>query len=74
MLDARVSHEDFLDDELRQAAIMRQLEIIGEATGRMTPEFLRDLADVLPRTVMSWKACTMCSFMGTMRSTLKLCG
>ncbi|MCL4319189.1 MAG: DUF86 domain-containing protein [Firmicutes bacterium] len=47
-----VSHEDFLDDELRQAAIMHQLEIIGEATGQMTPEFLRDHADVLPWTVM----------------------
>ncbi|PSR23195.1 MAG: hypothetical protein C7B45_03615 [Sulfobacillus acidophilus] len=47
-----ISHEEFLDDELRQSAIMRQLEIIGEATGRLTAEFLQDHADVLPWNVM----------------------
>ena len=47
-----ISHEEFLDDELRQSAIMRQLEIIGEATGRLTAEFLQAHADVLPWNVM----------------------
>ena len=31
---------------------MRQLEIIGEATGRLTSEFLRAHEDVLPWNVM----------------------
>ena len=47
-----ISHEEFLDDELRQSAIMRQLKIIGEATGRLTSEFLQAHADVLPWNVM----------------------
>ena len=47
-----ISHEEFQDDELRQSAIMRQLEIIDEATGRLTAEFLQDHADVLPLNVM----------------------
>ena len=47
-----ISHEEFLDDELRQSAIMRRLEIIGEATGRLTSEFLQAHADVLPWNVM----------------------
>lgn len=47
-----ISHEEFLDDELRQSAIMRQLEIIGEATGQLTVEFLQAHADVLPWNVM----------------------
>ena len=28
-----ISHEEFVNDELRQSAIIPQLEIIGEATG-----------------------------------------
>ena len=47
-----ISREEFLGDELRQSAIMRQLEIIGEATGRLTSEFLQAHADVLPWNVM----------------------
>ena len=47
-----ISPEEFRDDELRQSAIMRQLEIIGEATSRLTPEFLQTHADVLPWKVM----------------------
>ena len=45
-----ISHEEFLDDELRQSAIMRQLEIIGEATGRLTAEFLRTMRTSYPGT------------------------
>ncbi|PSR29501.1 Uncharacterized conserved protein, contains HEPN domain [Sulfobacillus thermosulfidooxidans DSM 9293] len=37
----RISYQKFLDDEIRQSAVIRQLEIIGEATGRLTAEFLR---------------------------------
>ena len=47
-----ISHEQFCEDDLRQAAVMRQLEIIGEATGRLTAEFLRAHPDVLPWQVM----------------------
>ena len=43
-----ISRQAFLDDELRQSAVMLQLEIIGEATGRLTAEFLQAHADVLP--------------------------
>lgn len=46
-----ISPEEFRDDELRQSAITRQLEIIGEATSRLTAEFLQTHADILP-----WKA------------------
>jgi len=47
-----ISLEEFRDDDLRQSAIMRQLEIIGEATGRLTAEFLQAHADILPWNVM----------------------
>ncbi|POB09970.1 DUF86 domain-containing protein [Sulfobacillus sp. hq2] len=47
----RISHEEFLDDEIRQSAVIRQLEIIGEATGRLTVEFLRAYPN-LPWNVM----------------------
>jgi uncharacterized protein with HEPN domain len=47
-----ISRQEFLDDELRQSAVVRQLEIIGEATGRLTAEFLQAHADVLPWNVM----------------------
>lgn len=47
-----VSYETFTEDELRQAAVIRQLEIIGEATGRLISEFLRAHTDILPWNVM----------------------
>lgn len=36
-----VGHEQFLSDSLRQDAAIRQLEIVGEATKRLSPAFRR---------------------------------
>lgn len=34
-----VSHEKFLQSDLVQSAVIRQLEVMGEAVKRLTPEF-----------------------------------
>lgn len=43
-----VSPEDFYDNEFTQSAVMHQITIIGEAAGRLTPEFRTVHADLLP--------------------------
>ncbi len=35
----RVTQTEFMDDEVIQSAIIRQLEIAGEAAGRLSEEF-----------------------------------
>ena len=47
-----ISHEEFLDDELRQSAIMRQLEIIGGSDGPADGGIPPGHAAVLPWNVM----------------------
>lgn len=34
-----VDYEDFMDDDLVQAGVMREIEIIGEATKRLSQQF-----------------------------------
>ena len=43
---AGMSHSSFVADRLHQSAIIRELEIIGEATKAMPPEFRKRYPDV----------------------------
>jgi len=42
----KMTKDDFLSNELVQAAVIRELEIIGEATKRLSDDFKRCHADV----------------------------
>ena len=35
---ADIDGTDFLNDELRQSAVMQKIEVIGEAAGKISPE------------------------------------
>jgi len=41
-----VDYEDFMDDNLVQAGVMREIEIIGEATKRLSQEFREKYPDI----------------------------
>ncbi|HUV79609.1 MAG TPA: HepT-like ribonuclease domain-containing protein [Candidatus Bathyarchaeia archaeon] len=41
-----VDDEDFMDDNLVQAGVMREIEIIGEATKRLSQEFREKYPDI----------------------------
>lgn len=41
-----VSKEDFMADYEKQSAVVKQIEIIGEAAGKLTPEFTKRYNEV----------------------------
>ncbi len=41
-----VDYEDFMDDNLVQAGVMREIQIIGEATKRLSQEFREKYPDI----------------------------
>jgi uncharacterized protein with HEPN domain len=41
-----VDYEDFMDDDLIQAGVMREIEIIGEATKRLSQQFRDKYPDI----------------------------
>lgn len=41
-----VTYEDFVKDEMRQDAVVRQLEIIGEASARLEKDFYQKYSDI----------------------------
>ena len=41
-----VKYKDFMDNNLVQAGVMREIEIIGEATKRLTQEFKEKYPDI----------------------------
>jgi uncharacterized protein with HEPN domain len=41
-----LQREEFLDDELRQSAVLQKLTVIGEAASRLAQEFRRQHPDV----------------------------
>ena len=43
---ANLSFEDYLDSVLVQSAVERQLEILGEAAGRISPDFQSTHSDI----------------------------
>ena len=43
---ANLSFEDYLDSVLVQSAVERQLEILGEAAGRISPDFRSTHSDI----------------------------
>jgi len=47
-----VKYKDFMDNNLVQAGVMREIEIIGEATKRLTQEFKEKHPDI-PWTKMA---------------------
>ena len=47
---AGMSEDEWIDDEIRQSAVMHQLIIIGEAASRLSREF-REAHDIRPRNL-----------------------
>ena len=47
-----VTYEQFAADDMRQDSVIRQLEIIGEAAGRLTPGFREGHPEILPWRTM----------------------
>ena len=45
-----VSYSDFIADEEKQDAVIRKLEVAGEATKRLSPEFRESYTDI------NWRA------------------
>ena len=43
---SNVSHDKFLKNDLVQSAVIRQLEIMGEAVKRLSPEFRADYPSI----------------------------
>ncbi|MCY0878173.1 MAG: DUF86 domain-containing protein [Firmicutes bacterium] len=43
-----ISRDEFVDNEILQSAVIRQLEIIGEGVSRLTPEFRQTYPALLP--------------------------
>lgn len=41
-----VSKEEFVNDYEKQSAVIRQFEIIGEAAGKLSPEFVNQHSEV----------------------------
>jgi len=39
------SYEEFLEEPMRQDAVIRHLEIIGEAAAQISPEYMKDGSD-----------------------------
>ena len=49
---ANLSFEDYLDSVLVQSAVERQLEILGEAAGRISPDFRSTHSDINWRRII----------------------
>lgn len=45
-ITSKISHKDFLDDTMYQDALIRPLEIIGEAAGQLSQEFKSEHPDI----------------------------
>ena len=43
---ANIEREAFLNDELRQSAVMQKIGVIGEAAGKVSPELREQYPDV----------------------------
>jgi uncharacterized protein with HEPN domain len=56
---AGVEREAFLQDELRQSAVQQKLTVIGEAAGRLTPEFQARHPQVAWRKAISLRNITV---------------
>lgn len=50
-----ISEEQFLTDELVQSAVIRQLEVIGEAAGRVSTKFTLDHPEIPWREIVSMR-------------------
>ncbi len=50
-----ISFEEFLKDQMRQDAIIRQLEVLGEAANKLSPEFTDKNRDLPLRQVVSMR-------------------
>jgi len=40
-----ISYDDFLEESMRQDAVIRHLEIIGEAAAQLSSEYMKDASD-----------------------------
>ena len=49
------SHDDFLKDEKTQDAVIRNLEIIGEASSKLEQEFIKQLPQIPWRDIKDFR-------------------
>jgi uncharacterized protein with HEPN domain len=61
---AEVGHDEFMAESMRHDAVIRELEIIGEAAKRLSPEVLRRSADVPWRQVAGMRDVLIHNYMG----------
>jgi len=59
-----VGHDEFMAESLRHDAVIRELEIIGEAAKRLSPEVLQRSADVPWRQVAGLRDVLIHNYMG----------
>lgn len=52
---SEVAKEDFLQDELRQSAVLQKLTVIGEAAARIPDEFRESYPEVPWRDVVAFR-------------------
>ena len=50
-----IEREDFLNDELRQSAVLQKLVVIGEAAARLSPDFQKRHPEIEWRDVISFR-------------------
>jgi uncharacterized protein with HEPN domain len=61
---AEVGHDEFIAESLRHDAVIRQLEIVGEAAKRLSPQVLSHSPDVPWRQVAGMRDVLIHDYMG----------
>jgi uncharacterized protein with HEPN domain len=61
---AEVGHDEFIAESLRHDAVIRQLEIVGEAAKRLSPQVLSRSPDVPWRQVAGMRDVLIHDYMG----------
>jgi uncharacterized protein with HEPN domain len=62
--DARAGHEEFMADSLYHDAVIRQIEIMGEAVKRLSPETLAKSPGIPWRQVAGMRDVLIHNYMG----------
>jgi uncharacterized protein with HEPN domain len=61
---AEVGHDEFISESLRQDAVIRQIEIIGEAAKRLSPQMLGRYPEIPWRQVAGMRDVLIHDYMG----------